>query len=221
MPTLYLFAIRFSFCLSPLAYRYMGNNYTNGTNNVPGADINCSIFLFSLLKMKSLGFCWKAFFFFSSQPYQMIWLSQRLLSDSEGQSGSFTVFQRCTMQGSPICRQQAHTLSHFTPIVDNKPLELWQMPWTMGAPHCVNSQSGFSSGKKIFKGKKKNTTPPNPILLLFFSCILIQSCPSNNFLMKHILRECFAHCVSKLRAKVIFPPASLGRTTVSFCSNSS
>lgn len=57
MPTLYLFAIRFSFRLSPLAYRYMGNNYTNGTNNVPGADINCSIFLFSLLKMKSLGFC--------------------------------------------------------------------------------------------------------------------------------------------------------------------
>lgn len=130
-------------------------------------------------------------------------------------------FNIVQMKGSPSCSQQAHTLSHFTPISDNKPLELWQMPRTMGAPHCVNSQRGFSSAKKTVKGEKKNSAPPNPIILLFFSCILIQSCLSNNFLVKHILRECFANCVSKSRARVIFPPASLGKMTVSFCSNSS
>lgn len=64
MLMLCLFASSFSFPLSSLAYRYTGDSYTNGTNNAPAADINCSEFLPSLLQMKSLlAFVVKLIFF--------------------------------------------------------------------------------------------------------------------------------------------------------------
>ena len=52
MLTFWLFATKL-FSLS-LVYRYVGNDYTSGTNNAPAADINCSKFVPSLLQVKSL-----------------------------------------------------------------------------------------------------------------------------------------------------------------------
>lgn len=78
MLTLWLFATRL-FSVS-LAYRYVGNDYTSGTNNAPSVDINCSKFLPSLMQVKFLlAFLIKLGFFL---PCQMIWLSQRLLMGS-------------------------------------------------------------------------------------------------------------------------------------------
>lgn len=50
--TPWLLAIQFFLLF--LAYRYVGNDYTSGTNNVPAVDINYSKFLPSLLQEKSL-----------------------------------------------------------------------------------------------------------------------------------------------------------------------
>lgn len=79
MLTLWLFATRL-FSVS-LAYRYVGNDYTSGTNNAPSVDIKCSKFLPSLMQVKFLlAFLIKLFFFFLL--CQMIWLSQRILMGS-------------------------------------------------------------------------------------------------------------------------------------------
>lgn len=175
MLTLWLFATRL-FSVS-LAYRYVGNDYTSGTNNAPSVDINCSKFLPSLMQVKFLlASLIKLFFFF----YLIKWYGflKETWWAAIGELSSFTAVQYFILKGSHSCSQQAHTVSHFKPISNNTPVQLGQMPQTMGAPHRVISQSSFFSTKRILKGKKSN-----PIILPFFSCILIKSCLCNNLLM--------------------------------------